>query len=280
MALPPWPSSLSGSDGGRLREIDVVWPPLVPFPYPERALLARWRTGRCRSAVGAKPFGIPPGRYPEATAWAERQAPRRRVGPWRLRPDGALPAPGGQRARLPGIAARLATKALDPRRWLVCPAYARGSCPSGIRGPSSTRRVSPITQLFSLRLSPVLRENPACLLRHERRRGLRDQHHRQDQRRPGAAAGVGEVDLVRRAGGASTGGTSTAAGLLRQQAPPTTGPKGGHDADENGPMGTRGRLPLGLIGLLRQEGFDGCPEIAGDEGLVFRRRTGATPTRF
>ena len=76
-APPPESSRLSGgSDGDRLREIDVVAPPLVPFLYPERLLRARRRAGVGRYAAGAKGRRIPRERWPEVAARAEREGLR------------------------------------------------------------------------------------------------------------------------------------------------------------------------------------------------------------
>ena len=45
---------MGGSDGDRLREIDVVSLPLIPFLYPERVLRARRRSGVGRYAPTSK----------------------------------------------------------------------------------------------------------------------------------------------------------------------------------------------------------------------------------
>ena len=60
-----------GRDGDRLRAIDAVAPPLVPFLYPERVLRTRRRGGGGRYALGAKPPRIPRERWPEVVARAE-----------------------------------------------------------------------------------------------------------------------------------------------------------------------------------------------------------------
>ncbi|MDP9364143.1 MAG: recombinase family protein [Chloroflexota bacterium] len=65
-----------GSDGDRLREIDAVPPPLVPFLYPERVLRARRRHGAGRYAAGTKRHTIPEERWPEVAARAEREGLR------------------------------------------------------------------------------------------------------------------------------------------------------------------------------------------------------------
>jgi hypothetical protein len=57
-----------GSDGDRLREIDVVEPPLVPFLYLERILRLRRRSGAGRYAKEAKGPSIPPERWAEVAA--------------------------------------------------------------------------------------------------------------------------------------------------------------------------------------------------------------------
>ena len=65
-----------GSDGSRLREIDVVAPPLVPFLYPDRVLRARQRRGSGRYAAGGKGPRIPRERWPEVAARARREGLR------------------------------------------------------------------------------------------------------------------------------------------------------------------------------------------------------------
>ncbi len=67
---------LSGSDGDRLREIDAVLPPLVPFLYPARVLRARHRRGAGRYAPGTKPRRIPEDRWPEVVARAKQEGLR------------------------------------------------------------------------------------------------------------------------------------------------------------------------------------------------------------
>ena len=65
-----------GSDGSRLREIDVVAPPLVPFLYPERLLKARQRRGIGRYSAVAKGPRIPEDRWLEVAARARREGLR------------------------------------------------------------------------------------------------------------------------------------------------------------------------------------------------------------
>ena len=65
-----------GSDGDRLREIDVVSPPLVPFLYPERLLRSRRRLGVGRYAAGTKGPRIPRERWSEVAARAKREGLR------------------------------------------------------------------------------------------------------------------------------------------------------------------------------------------------------------
>src|SRR5215217_1257187 len=54
-----------GSDGDRLREIDVVSLPLIPFLYPGRLLRVRRRSGIGRYAIATKGPRIPRERWPE-----------------------------------------------------------------------------------------------------------------------------------------------------------------------------------------------------------------------
>ncbi|MDP9375263.1 MAG: recombinase family protein [Chloroflexota bacterium] len=65
-----------GSDGDRLREIDVVQLPLVPFLYPERLLRARQRRGAGRYAAGLKGPRLSPECWPEIAARAEYESLR------------------------------------------------------------------------------------------------------------------------------------------------------------------------------------------------------------
>ena len=65
-----------GSDGDRLREIDGVAPPRVPFLYPERLLRARQRRGAGRYATGSKAPRIPRECWPEVAARAKREGLR------------------------------------------------------------------------------------------------------------------------------------------------------------------------------------------------------------
>lgn len=68
---------MGGSDGDRLREIDVVALPLIPFLYPERMLHSRRRSGIGRYAVVAKGPRIPRERWSEVATRAEREGLRR-----------------------------------------------------------------------------------------------------------------------------------------------------------------------------------------------------------
>ena len=70
------PVLAGGSDGSRLREIDVVAPPLVPFLYPERALRARQRRGVGRYSAEAKGPRIPKERWPKVAERARREGLR------------------------------------------------------------------------------------------------------------------------------------------------------------------------------------------------------------
>ena len=67
---------MSGSDGDRLREIDVVSSPLVPFLYPERMVRVRRRRGVGRYAAGTKHRAIPEDRWPEVIARAKQEGLR------------------------------------------------------------------------------------------------------------------------------------------------------------------------------------------------------------
>ena len=75
-AVTPRPCCMSGSDGDRLREIDVVAPPLVPFLYPERVLRSRQLRGLRRYATGAKGPRIPEDQWPEVAGRAKREGLR------------------------------------------------------------------------------------------------------------------------------------------------------------------------------------------------------------
>jgi hypothetical protein len=65
-----------GSDGDRLREIDVVELPLVPFLYSERLLRSRQRPGIGRYATVAKGPRIPREQWSEVSAQADREGLR------------------------------------------------------------------------------------------------------------------------------------------------------------------------------------------------------------
>jgi hypothetical protein len=65
-----------GFDGSRLREINVVASPLVPFLYPEQMLRSRRRRGVDRYAAGAKAPRIPRERRPKVAARAKREGLR------------------------------------------------------------------------------------------------------------------------------------------------------------------------------------------------------------
>jgi hypothetical protein len=67
---------VGGSDGDRLREIDAVVSPLVPFLFPERLLRSCGRRGTGRYAVGTKPHRIPKDRWPEVVARANGEGLR------------------------------------------------------------------------------------------------------------------------------------------------------------------------------------------------------------
>ena len=66
----------SGSDGDRLREIEVVAPPLVPILYPERVLRSHDRSGTGRYAAGARPPRIPRERWDDIVARSKRESVR------------------------------------------------------------------------------------------------------------------------------------------------------------------------------------------------------------
>jgi hypothetical protein len=65
-----------GSDGDRLREIDVVAVPLIPFLYSERLLHARRRFGNGRYAAVAKGPRIPQEHWPYIALRARREGLR------------------------------------------------------------------------------------------------------------------------------------------------------------------------------------------------------------
>src|SRR5829696_3478981 len=58
---------------GRLREIDVVTPPLVPFLYPDRILRSRRRSGVGPYASVAKGPRVPRDQWPDVAARADRE---------------------------------------------------------------------------------------------------------------------------------------------------------------------------------------------------------------
>ena len=72
----PRPCCMGGSDGDRLREIDAVSPPLVPFLYPDAVHRSLLRRGAGRYARGAKPPRIPRERWPEVAARAQGESLR------------------------------------------------------------------------------------------------------------------------------------------------------------------------------------------------------------
>ena len=65
-----------GSDGDRLREIDVVSLPLIPFLYPERVLRARRRSGVGRYAPTSKGPRIGRDHWRQIAARAQREGLR------------------------------------------------------------------------------------------------------------------------------------------------------------------------------------------------------------
>jgi hypothetical protein len=67
---------MGAGDGDRLREIDVVALPLIPFLYPERLLHSRRRAGIGRYAVVVKGPRIPKERWSEVAARARRDGLR------------------------------------------------------------------------------------------------------------------------------------------------------------------------------------------------------------
>ena len=69
-------SLAGGSDGDRLREIDVVELPLVPFLFPDRLLCSRRRGEAGRYAVAVKGPRIPREQWPEVAARARREGLR------------------------------------------------------------------------------------------------------------------------------------------------------------------------------------------------------------
>lgn len=62
--------------GDRLREIDVVKPPLIPFLYPERLLHSRRRCGVGKYASVAKGPRIPRERWAHVATRAKREGIR------------------------------------------------------------------------------------------------------------------------------------------------------------------------------------------------------------
>lgn len=69
--------TISGeTDGGSLREIDVIAPPLVPILYPEHHLKLAQRRGARRFAVGARASLIPANRWGEVAARAKNDSLR------------------------------------------------------------------------------------------------------------------------------------------------------------------------------------------------------------
>ena len=68
---------IGGSDGDRLREIDVVAPPLVPFLCPEPVLRSRSRRGAGRYAADFKVGLVPQDRWPEILERANHESLRR-----------------------------------------------------------------------------------------------------------------------------------------------------------------------------------------------------------
>ena len=67
---------IGGSDGGPLREIDAVSPPLVPYFYPEHVLRSRSRLGVGRYAAGTKPRRIPEDRWLDVVTRARSESLR------------------------------------------------------------------------------------------------------------------------------------------------------------------------------------------------------------
>ena len=65
-----------GTNGDRLREIDVVVLPLIPFLYPERLLRSRQRSGVGRYAMVAKGPRIPLEQWLDIAARAQQQSLR------------------------------------------------------------------------------------------------------------------------------------------------------------------------------------------------------------
>jgi hypothetical protein len=75
-ALSPRHERGGGSDGDRLREIDVVELPLVPFLYPDRLLRSRRRSDIGRYASATKGPRIPRDQWPYIAARAKREGLR------------------------------------------------------------------------------------------------------------------------------------------------------------------------------------------------------------
>ena len=68
---------MGGSDGDRLREIDVVTLPLIPFLYSERLLQSRQRSGVGRYTPASKRPRIARDYWREIAARAERDGLRK-----------------------------------------------------------------------------------------------------------------------------------------------------------------------------------------------------------
>ena len=67
---------MGGSDGDRLREIDVVTQPLIPFLHPERVFYSRRRSGVGRYAAIVKGLRIPRDHWSAVAAQVRRDGLR------------------------------------------------------------------------------------------------------------------------------------------------------------------------------------------------------------
>lgn len=79
---------------------------------------------------------------------------------------------------------------------------------------------------------------------------------------------------------ALAGGAAAAAQFFGQPPPGTARPQGEDDAAEGGTVGDAGPATLGLGRLLRQQGFDGFPELGGNKEFTHSGGQYGTPLGF